>query len=580
MKNRHCGMMVFLFLLLIPFCAGMETMPPQVHEDYFKYGRLESEVADTLSIRDGNGNEWFFIADRFGWLDGYRLIDGTWKCNWSGSFIFSAEDTQFDRGGMDETGFTITSESRDAWMTYDTQGESFYLSGWRDGEAWPGKAEITDNAVIFYPDGGGEPIEIAISEELKIWLNDFEYMPKTPEEMRLRAANGKEILAEQNPGWTMDDYEMYNNGEGADAAFYRVEDGKLTVRRVSAYVEEETKTMDSLSVPLSEGFLARMKTEPMENLIDCSGYGSTFLTEDNWDHNLISIEGKLIKNDLQQDALIVLTEREAGRYLSVAEMDGTGKWQAREVGPLPKDFSLDLFHCGNDELLCEWDQQKNQCGYRRTASGMWVLEYAGDWNSCYQSRWYGVEVYDENGDTSFAYGDFPYRDLFQLDVQLLPVTATYAKEITDSDGWAGVKNPNSADRLHLRAKPNRNSDSLGKFYNGTPLRVLEKRGDWCRVRIGEGQALEGWMMTKYLEMGDAWVPKLQNVEQAFPELLLRDEVIGQFLFSDLKGTVSSVRVDTHVQIIGVVEEKHWWVVMLEDGDIGYAPQNWFWEGNG
>ena len=167
-----------------------------------------------------------------------------------------------------------------------------------------------------------------------------------------------------------------------------------------------------------------------------------------------------------------------------------------------------------------------------------------------------------------------------MNVEFLPVTADDAREITDSDGWAAVNNPNPADRLHLRAKPSRNSDSLGKFYNGTPLRILEKRCDWCRVRIGEGQALEGWMMTKYLELGDAWTPKLKNVEQAFPDLFVRDEAMGQFLFSDLKEHISSIPIDTYVQIIGVVDEKQWYVVMTRDGDIGYAPQNWFWEGNG
>ncbi|MDO5325176.1 MAG: SH3 domain-containing protein [Clostridia bacterium] len=580
MKTRYGCLAVLLISLILLSSAHGENMPSPVHEYYFKYGKLESEVADTLSIRDGNGNEWFFIADRFGGLDGYILINDEWKCYESGMRLFRAEDTQFERGGIDETGFTVTSESRDAWMTYDTQGEGFYLSSWRDGEAWPGMAEITENAVIFYPDGGGEPIEIPIGKELKSWLNDFEYMPKTPEEVRLRASNGKDILAEQNPGWTMDCYEMYNIGERAEAAFYRVEDGKLTVRWASASVGEEMKTMDSLPVPLSEGFLSRMETEPMENLIDCSGYGSTFLTEDNWDHDMIPIEGKMIENDLQQHALVVLTEREDGRYLSVAEMDGAGNWQVREAGPLPKDFSMDIFHGGNDYLLFEWDQQECCCEYRRTLSGDWVLEYASDWNSNYQPRWYGVEAYDENGDTSFAYGTFPYRDLFQLNVEFLPVTADDAREITDSDGWAAVKNPNSADRLHLRAKPYRNSDSLGKFYNGTPLRVLEKRGDWCRVRIGEGQALEGWMMTKYLELGDAWTPKLKNVEQAFPDLFVHDEVMGQFLFSDLKEHISSTPIDNFVQIIGVVDEKQWYVIMTRDGDIGYAPQNWFWEGNG
>ena len=66
-----------------------------------------------------------------------------------------------------------------------------------------------------------------------------------------------------------------------------------------------------------------------------------------------------------------------------------------------------------------------------------------------------------------------------------------------------VNNPNPADRLHLRVSPERGATSLGKFYNGTPVRVLEERGDWVQVEIGLDGNLTGWMMKKYLAFGEA-----------------------------------------------------------------------------
>lgn len=54
----------------------------------------------------------------------------------------------------------------------------------------------------------------------------------------------------------------------------------------------------------------------------------------------------------------------------------------------------------------------------------------------------------------------------------------------DTSHYAFVNNPDPADRLHLRAKSEKGAASLGKFYNRTPVYVLEERGDWARVRIG------------------------------------------------------------------------------------------------
>ena len=67
-----------------------------------------------------------------------------------------------------------------------------------------------------------------------------------------------------------------------------------------------------------------------------------------------------------------------------------------------------------------------------------------------------------------------------------------------------VANPDPNDRLNLRAAPSEEAVSLGKFYNWTPVNVLEKRADgWCRVEIGEegcGKA-SGYMKTAYLAFG-------------------------------------------------------------------------------
>lgn len=58
-----------------------------------------------------------------------------------------------------------------------------------------------------------------------------------------------------------------------------------------------------------------------------------------------------------------------------------------------------------------------------------------------------------------------------------------------------VNNPDPKDRLNLREQPDQHSPSMGRYYNGTEVRLLTSDDEWARVRIG---TLEGYMMQKYL----------------------------------------------------------------------------------
>lgn len=66
-----------------------------------------------------------------------------------------------------------------------------------------------------------------------------------------------------------------------------------------------------------------------------------------------------------------------------------------------------------------------------------------------------------------------------------------------------VFNPNQSDRLNLRSEPTKNSQSLGKFFNGTVVQViLDEDGwydastEWFHVRVGD---LEGYMLSEFLK---------------------------------------------------------------------------------
>ena len=182
----------------------------------------------------------------------------------------------------------------------------------------------------------------------------------------------------------------------------------------------------------------------------------------------------------------------------------------------------------------------------------------------------------------FYVGDHPWSDITTADWTAIPTSLEEALEQLDPSRWAVVNNPNPADRLHLREKAERGSRSFGKYYNGTPVEVLEKGKTWTRVRI---QGINGWMMTQYLAFGkDAW-----QVEDAFPDLhyventssfpvWTEDNVIrGRKLTADGDWTVEK---GEHVCIIGILGEE-WYHVWFPDLDTGgMMRQSDFWPGNG
>ena len=83
-------------------------------------------------------------------------------------------------------------------------------------------------------------------------------------------------------------------------------------------------------------------------------------------------------------------------------------------------------------------------------------------------------------------------------------------------GTAVVSNPNSADRLNLRALPSSSAASSGRYYNGVQVTVLEYVGmDWVKVSVGSGSgSAQGYMLARYLAFGAAG----NSVRSAIPRL--------------------------------------------------------------
>lgn len=135
--------------------------------------------------------------------------------------------------------------------------------------------------------------------------------------------------------------------------------------------------------------------------------------------------------------------------------------------------------------------------------------------------------------------------------------------------YATVNNPNAKDRLNLRTEKREGATSLGRYYNGVVVEVLEYfTNDWVRVRIGgNGQYAYGYMMAKYLAFGTAG----NNVKSAIPVY----ETTGVSLHlkasqSATSDTVLAIAEGVKVELLGFSD--NWWHVRV-DSDTGYVPAN-------
>jgi len=85
-----------------------------------------------------------------------------------------------------------------------------------------------------------------------------------------------------------------------------------------------------------------------------------------------------------------------------------------------------------------------------------------------------------------------------IPIQSYTVHSTYWPFSVDQPS-AIVNNPVVSDRLHLRQQPNQSARSLGRYYNGTVVTLLDNfsgKNTWTHVDIC---GVQGYMMSEYLD---------------------------------------------------------------------------------
>ncbi len=170
------------------------------------------------------------------------------------------------------------------------------------------------------------------------------------------------------------------------------------------------------------------------------------------------------------------------------------------------------------------------------------------------------------------------KRLLVLITLLLAMVAFPVIGLAMGDG-AVVNNPNSQDRLHLRTKPSVTSQSLGKYYNGTPVTVTEYRTDgWLKVVVGyptgpDYEQYVGYMLEEYLTSD--FDGASAKVKSAMPEYTSTSSAWKMYGSPSYSAAYETYGAGEEIRLMGFTES--WWhILILRNNDAyrsGFVPAN-------
>ena len=353
--------------------------------------------------------------------------------------------------------------------------------------------------------------------------------------------------------------------------------GNGTLNRTSQLLDENDNIISSTElIPLPASWLDSMTTLDVFDVNQLATFQADIPTV--MEGRALEMAAKELLPDytyvgggLLSDELQLLMDRPDGARVFVG-VTWDGEWKLSESAPLPPDTRY-----GNENFTDYlYIPDYGTIGVRHWPDGTWGVDFLmPDADGMFQlGRNYisdYVFLYGYGDDVTLLVGDMPWDDLTAIDWSTLPRSFEEAAARIDNSGWAMVNNPNPEDRLHLRVKPDRDAPSQGKYYNGTFVRVLERKGDWTKVDIF---GVEGWMMTQYLAFGDDMqkverVVELRSVGESLPSATLYETPGGK----EIKKFAGDAR------ILGIVGDE-WFHVWIGEDETGYVRQEELWEGNG
>ena len=283
-----------------------------------------------------------------------------------------------------------------------------------------------------------------------------------------------------------------------------------------------------------------------------------------------------IKGMLKNDAMHFLMEKPDGTRVYVI-CDYMSHRQANliESSPLPAGTVLGWENF-TDSLWIDGRCVTIQPLHNGTAG----IEYVYDNQAASENfLFFGDRTITSEDRDEILYGEHPWDDIAEIDWDTLPRTRYQASLNMDASHYAQVVNPNPADRLHLRERPDRGSPSLGKYYSGTTVTILSEQGNWAEVMVG---GRHGWMMKDYLDLGYQHDDALWLNTQPMPHLSSKENEMLKVYDEPQSGayTVHMNADQNTMKVIGIIGNDWYHVWFPATGEYGFVRQSDLWAGNG
>jgi len=243
---------------------------------------------------------------------------------------------------------------------------------------------------------------------------------------------------------------------------------------------------------------------------------------------------------------------------------------------LPKNASIDTIHAWNN-IYVQWMDEEEEIHYS------FSLHHDGNWTANVVMAEYGFTIGEnfvaDPETKQICYGTFPAMDIRTVVWEKLPNTFEEAVSMLDTTDWARVVSDDPQKRLHLRVAPNKEAKSLGKYYSGTAVQVLDDLGEWAHVSV---YGIEGYVMKEFLAFGE----EMYNVPAHEPDFFIPTELWPDRLkvyaqpdeHADTTYVYSKSGTYTEM-IIGEVDE--WFYVVFNNAGVtGYVKKDCFWPESG
>ena len=282
----------------------------------------------------------------------------------------------------------------------------------------------------------------------------------------------------------------------------------------------------------------------------------------------------------EETVQFVADRPDGSRVLLCGSQEEGPDWQFVESVPLPAGTTIGIENFTGHLYLGQKNGHPYGASVQQFADGTWGIDYVlcsgadgmifmgQNWLCQDGTPWFGQGM---------LIGDHPWRDITKIDWNTLPQTYEEALARLDTARWATPNNSNMQDRLNLRERADKSSGSLGKFYNGTPVEVLERGKEWTKVRVG---TQTGYMMTKYLAFGEDMRKVNCPQEARFFAGVLADVYWQQDQTTRSGPESMPSDASPRFMFVGLADGDWWLVWDYEANRFGRIHADQLWEGNG